>query len=400
MDHHINLKSNGFIRKELIVELINIMDYWSQNMVDELNGGFYGRIDGRNILQKDAEKGVVLNSRILWTFSAAFNLFKDPKYKKIAERAYLYIIEHFLDKQFGGVYWMLDVKGTPLVTKKQIYAQAFAIYGLSEYYKINEDPSVLSKAVNLFDLIEKHAFDPIENGYFEAFSCEWSPLKDVRLSEKDLNAQKTMNTHLHILEAYTNLYSVWKDENLKGRLRNLIDVLIEYFVSPSNHFNLFFDETWRSLSNDFSYGHDIEGSWLLVEAAEAIEDKNVIKKIKPIAVEMVDASLEGMDNDGGLMNEGNSKGIIDTDKHWWPQAEALVGLINAWQMTNNKFYLDQVFKTWIFIKDSLIDREHGEWFWKVSKEGVISFEEDKAGPWKCPYHNGRAMMECLKRLGY
>lgn len=381
-------------------ELINILEYWSNNMVDETHGGFYGRIDGINQLHDKAEKGVILNSRILWTFSAGSNLIPDQKYKKLADRAFSYFLDRFIDQEFGGVYWLVDFNGDPIAKKKQIYAQAFAIYGLTEYYKLTQEEKALSTSIDLFNSIEKHAFDPNKNGYFEALDQKWDPVDDVRLSEKDLNAKKTMNTHLHILEAYTNLYSVWKNEELRDKLKNLIEVMINLFVSSDNHFNLFYDENWKRLSKEISFGHDIEGSWLLVQAAEILGDKEALKKVQESAIGMVEASLEGMDEDGGLMNEGDQTGIIDSDKHWWPQAEALVGLINAWQMTKNLKYLELASKTWIFIINNIIDRENGEWFWKVAKDGVIDFEEDKAGPWKCPYHNGRAMMECIKRLNY
>ncbi|QCK14929.1 AGE family epimerase/isomerase [Mangrovivirga cuniculi] len=379
-------------------ELINILDYWSFNMVDKSHGGFYGRIDGENQLQNKADKSVILNSRILWTFSAGFNLIPDGKYRKLADRAFHYILDHFIDRDFGGVYWLLDFNGNPVESKKQIYAQAFAIYGLTEYYKITQEEKALSTSIDIYNLIEKQAFDSSFNGYLEALDRKWNPMEDVRLSEKDLNAQKTMNTHLHILEAYTNLYRVWKDEDLKYKLKGLIDLMINLFVSSDYHFNLFYDKNWKLLSDEFSFGHDIEGSWLLFEAAEIIGEEEVIKKVHKIAIDMVNASLDGMDDDGGLMNEGDENGITDSDKHWWPQAEALVGLINAWQLSGNKKYLEQVSKSWVFIKNNLIDRENGEWFWKISKEGIIDKREDKAGPWKCPYHNGRAMIECYMRL--
>jgi mannobiose 2-epimerase len=207
-----------------------------------------------------------------------------------------------------------------------------------------------------------------------------------------------MNTHLHILEAYTNLYTVWSDKDLKTQLENLIEVMLDRFVAPNNHFNLFFARDWTLLSHEISYGHDIEGSWLLTEAALVVNDRSLIARVEKVAIRMLEASLEGLDVDGGLMNAGDVNGITDSTKHWWPQAEALVGLVNGYQLTGDEKYLQSVQRVWDFINERLIDKENGEWHWKVSKQGNQDYSEDKAGPWKCPYHNGRAMIELMHRL--
>lgn len=293
---------------------------------------------------------------------------------------------------------MLDCEGQPLQTKKQVYAQAFTIYALSEYYKVrSESKEVLDWAIELFHLLEQHAFDVERNGYLEALDTSWGRLKDVRLSEKDLNAAKTMNTHLHVLEAYTNLYRVWADEQLGRQLSNLLKLMLCRFVDARDHYRLFFAEDWRLLSDQCSYGHDIEGSWLMTEAAEVLGDEGLMERARKVAIAMVDAALEGLDAAGGLANEGNAKGITDSSKDWWPQAEALVGLVNAWQITDDRNYLTQADVVMNFIERNLLDPK-GEWYWGVTREGVPRTDEDKAGPWKCPYHNGRAMLELLDRL--
>lgn len=381
------------LRSELEKELMeNILPYWSTKMVDNVNGGFYGRRDGFDRLEENADKAIILNTRILWTFSRAIKFSEEAR--PIADRAYHYLVEHFVDKEKGGVYWMLDYKGNPVSTKKQIYAQAFAIYALSEYHMATGDAISLELCRELFYLIEKHSFDQEFNGYLEAFDRDWNLLEDLRLSEKDANEKKTMNTHLHVLEAYTNLYRCWKDERLKKQLRNLVLVFRDKILSPQNHFNLFFDERWNVKSDEISYGHDIEGSWLLFEAVEVLGDIDLLEEITIISLKLVDVTLqEGFANDGGLKNEAH-----DPEKHWWPQAEALVGLINSWQLTNQYSYLASAFRVWDFIRDNLVDREHGEWFWRVDVNGNVVRAEDKAGPWKCPYHNGRAIFELLERL--
>lgn len=376
----------------------NILPFWIHRMIDETNGGFYGRIDGNNVLHADADKGIILNTRILWTFSAAYRQLKNPDYLNAAARAFEYLTSHFLDQEEGGVYWMLNAKGEPVDTKKQVYAQAFAIYALSEFYKVVKDPKVLDLARSLYEVTEKYSFDKEQNGYLEAFNKQWQLLADLRLSEKDANEAKTMNTHLHVLEAYTNLLRVWPNDDLRERLDNLITLFLNRFISEGGHFHLFFDENWKLKSQTYSYGHDIEGGWLLVEAAEVSGNEELLKQCKKAAIVLTDAALEGMDEDGGLMNEGDIRGVEDTDKHWWPQAEALVGLVNVYQLTGNSAYLQKADDTWRFINTRLVDTE-GEWHWMVHRDGSINRVEDKAGPWKCPYHNGRAMLELMERLG-
>ncbi len=397
----IDSKIEIFIR-ELDDELRTaILPYWMNQMLDLENGGFYGQIDGNNHIRKSAPKGSVLNARILWTFSAAYNRFGEEEYLKMADRAYNYCISNFINSENKGVFWLLDHKGRPLETKNQIYALGFMIYGLSEYYMATKNKQALEEAKMLFYSIEKYSFDPDLNGYFEAFDKDWVILEDLRLSEKDANEKKTMNTHLHILEAYTNLYRIWKDDKLRSQLRNLIEVFMSKIIDQETwHFQLFFNDKWTPRDHEISFGHDIEGSWLIQEAAEVLADKVLLAKSQSVAIKMVEAVYyQGFDQDGGLFNEQKPDGSIDTDKHWWPQAEAIVGLVNAYQVNGDPKYLEQALLTWQFIKDKIIDKIGGEWFFRVDKSGSPYSEEDKAGIWKCPYHNGRACLEILNRLG-
>jgi len=387
----------SFARECINVLNDNILSFWSRKMVDPM-GGFYGRIDGQGKLHEQADKAVILNTRILWTYSAAYQITGNPKHKLMADRAYEYIAKYFIDFKNGGVFWSVDNQGQVVSDKKQTYAQAFAIYALSEYHKINEYKRAKDFCLRIFELMEEHTYDVLNNGYLEALSAQWGKLADVRLSDKDMNADKTMNTHLHVLEAYTNLYRIWPDQKLKGRLKNLIEVMLDRFVNDQGHFNLFFTDKWELLSHEISFGHDIEGAWLLCEAAEVLGDEELIERVNQIAIKMTDAALKGLDTDGGLMNEAGPDGITDDDKHWWPQAEALVGLINAWQITGNEEYMVQMKRVWTFIRTYIMDKD-GEWHWKVNRHGDIDYQEDKAGPWKCPYHNGRAMIEIMNRLG-
>lgn len=390
--------------KDFIAELTteledNILPFWMNRMVDKENGGFFGRMDGNNIIHPHAGKGVVLNSRILWTFSAMYRFSPSSKYQEIAFRAYEYLKKYFFDPVHGGVYWQVDYAGKPVEKKKQVYAQAFAIYGLSEYYLAFSKPKAMELAIYLFEKIEEYSFDTQHNGYFEAFTQDWCLLDDLRLSDKDANELKSMNTHLHVLEAYTNLYRIWPETRLKRQLINLIQVFLDKILDPTTyHFHLFFDEVWRVKSNTVSFGHDVEGSWLLQEAAEVIGDQALLNDIKKIAVKMMDVAInEGLGGNGGLYYEKND-GELDTDKHWWPQAEMLVALINAWQISQDEKYLKKAGKTWNFIHKRLVDTKNGEWFNQVDKNGQVKADEDKAGFWKCPYHNTRACLEVVNRL--
>ena len=378
----------------------NILPYWIRNMVDHQNGGFYGRITGNEQVMAEAEKGAVLNCRILWTFSAAYRLFGKKEYLELATRAKQYIIDHFYDKDFGGLYWSLDYKGQPLDAKKQIYALGFAIYGLSEYYRATKDAEALDYAIRLFESIEKYSFGRVKNGYCEALDREWNEIADMRLSEKDANERKTMNTHLHILEPYTNLYRVWKDERLKAQLHNLINIFIEKIYNPVNgHLQLFFDENWQSKYNMYSYGHDIEGSWLIHEAALELGDKELLAKVEPIIKRIAVAAAEGLMPDGSMIYERNlNTNHIDTDRHWWVQAEAVVGYLNLFQHFGDEAALNNALNCWRFTKDHLIDKTHGEWYWSVLVDGTVNHTDDKAGFWKCPYHNGRMCMEIAERF--
>jgi len=378
----------------------NILPYWEKYMQDHENGGFYGRMSGDEKLMPEAEKGAILNARILWTYSSAYRLLKSSEYWEMATRAKRYLIDNFYDKQYGGIYWSLDYKGNPQDTKKQIYALGFAIYGLSEYHRATGDREALEYAIMLFKSIEEHSFDKEKNGYLEALTREWNEIEDMRLSEKDANEKKTMNTHLHILEPYTNLYRVWKNDELRKQIKNLIEVFLDKILNKeTNHLKLFFDEDWNGKDHIISYGHDIEASWLIHEAALVLEDEKLLKRVEAIIPRIAYAAGEGLRPDGGMIYEKNTEtGEVDADCHWWVQAETVVGYINLYEYFNNEDALEKALQCWNFIKKHLIDSKNGEWFWSLKADGTINTADDKAGFWKCPYHNGRMCMELLGRF--
>ncbi|WP_426452646.1 AGE family epimerase/isomerase [Paenibacillus sp. S-38] len=379
----------------------NILAFWLKQTPDAGNGGFLGEIRSDLTVVDNAEKALVLNTRILWTFSSAYRIFKDPAYLEAARRAYAYLTTYFTDREYGGLFWSVDAQGRPAQTKKQVYGQAFAIYAYAEYFRAAGVPEALDQAVELFHLLEKHSFDPVHKGYVEALSRSWEDTNDFSLSGKDLNEKKSMNTHLHVMEAYTNLYRVYPSQELHRQLKGLIEVTLKHIVDErSAHFLLFFDEAWNSKSDHVSYGHDIEGSWLLVEAAEVLGDTDLLEKVKITALRMADATYrEGIDEDGGLWNEADSKGnLLDPDKDWWPQAESVVGFYNAYQLTGEEKYLNAALASWKFIVDHIVDREHGEWYWGVTRDREPITAQSKVSAWKCPYHNGRACFEIIERL--
>ncbi len=385
--------------QELTNELKEILAFWMENTIDEVNGGFIGEISGVGEKHPEAEKGAVLNARLLWTFSAAYNFNKDPKYLKMADRAYRFLIDHFWDKENGGVFWSLDSKGIVNNSRKQAYAQGFAIYGLSEYHKASANVDSLKYAQELYQLIEKYYLDSKDGGYIEALANDWTVMDDMRLSPKDANEPKSMNTHLHIIEPYANLYRVWPDAGLKKSIQHLLDVFYNRIINQeTSHFELFFDYDWTVKSSIVSYGHDIEGAWLLTEAAEVIEDEEWLQQMREVAIRMVDVTLEqGADKDGSVFYEKEGS-HLDSDKHWWPQAEAMVGLLEAYHISKQELYLDAFSKVWYFVLNQLKDKTNGEWFWKVSIEGEAGTDMPKVGFWKCPYHNSRALIEAVTRL--
>jgi len=410
----------------------NILSFWLDKMQDKENGGFYGQMTGEGELVKTADKGGILNARILWSFSAAYRVLHKPEYLEAATRAKEYILDHFLDTEFGGTYWSLDYLGQPKDTKKQFYAIGFMIYGLSEYARATGDREALDYAIQLYECIEEHSLDRENNGYIEACTREWGEIADMRLSELDANFPKSQNTHLHIIEPYTNLYRTLKEldaiENdtneyglkpyvgqfdpvnisvdpdivlrLEASLRNLINIFTDKILNPkTHHLDLFFDMDWTRQAGALeSYGHDIECSWLLHEAALVLGDEAVLKKVEPIVQMVAKASEKGLNPDGSMIHEANlDTGYVDTDRHWWVQAENVVGWINIYQYFGDETAMQKALNGWQYIKDNLIDRVGGEWWWSRDPQRNINRKDDKAGFWKCPYHNSRLCLEIIER---
>ncbi|GAB1415000.1 cellobiose 2-epimerase [Paludibacter sp.] len=380
----------------------NILSFWIHNTIDNIHGGFIGRITGNGEKQYEAKKGAVLNARIMWTFSAAYRILKKDIYLKMAVRAKQYFDEYFIDKTNGGVFWSVDYQGKPFDTNKHTYAIGFAIYAYSEFYRATNDISAKNTAINLFNDIETHCYDNVYGGYFEAFSETWESIEDMRLSEKDENAIKTMNTHLHILEPYTNLFKIWKSPLLKNRLSELVTIFLEKIIdSNSYHVNLYFNSLWETKGDLISYGHDIETTWLLSEAAITLKNPHLEKMVSMIIPQMIHAAEEGIISDGSMVYEHNlTTRLIDYDRHWWVQAEAIVGFYHHYINTGNNRFAERTIKLWEFIKSKMIDSDSGEWVWSVDRSGETTIVNDRMGFWKCPYHHARMCLEIVETLKY
>ncbi len=390
-----------------------ILSYWMNYGVEKEGNGFYGAVNLQNEPDLSANKSCVLNARILWTFAAAARKYPGRGYEEMAHKAYRVITGAFADEEMGGYFMEISPSGEVVNDIKHSYAQAFVIYALCQYYELEHDEQVMQKIREFFFFLDKKMKDPENAGYLEAFTRDWNKYEDNRMA--DNNEPKSMNTHLHILEAYAAVYRIWKGDLIKQRLTELLHLFINSIIREDGHLGIFFNERFDEMESSrdtCSFGHDIEASWLIWEAAELLGDENILIQIKPLILKMgIAVYREGIDNDGGLFLESNRFGShLRTNKHWWLQAETLVGVMNLFQLKQELKYWNMVKLTWDFINNHVKDHENGEWFAKVSRRGVPYRTEPandpspfykndrKIDPWKAPYHNGRAMMEMVQRI--
>jgi mannobiose 2-epimerase len=378
----------------------NILPFWINRVVDGDGHAFFGSLTNDLVVDRASERGSLLTSRILWTYAAAYSRYLDPAYLAMADHAYNDLMLHFHDAKHGGFYWSVAADGSVLRDRKQVYGQAFAVYALAEYHSATGRLEPLDRAIATHQLIEKHS-RARHGGYLEAFGRKWEPIEDMRLSAVDLNEPKSQNTHLHIMEAYTRLLLAWPNQGLRAALTELVEIMLRRIVNPATgHLGLFFAEDWTLRCDRISYGHDIEAAWLLTWAADVLQDPGLVARIRPLAVKIAEVTLaEGVDADGGVYNQGGPNGLRDTNKEWWPQAEAVVGFLNAHRLSGQERYLEAACRTWDFIEARLIDRRNGEWFRGVTRDGRVLDSELKVSFWKCPYHNGRNGLEAVRRLG-
>ncbi|MBI9046489.1 MAG: AGE family epimerase/isomerase [Anaerolineaceae bacterium] len=391
----------------------NILNYWVNNAVDTKSGGFFGAVGIDNKPVLNINKSCVLNARILWTFSAAAKMYPDESYSDLAERAFHVLKNHFLDEQHGGFFMEINSKNQVANDQKHTYVQAFVLYALCKYYQLTEANEVLHFAQDFFLFLDKISKDKQGPGYQESFTRDWLWIDKNRMADND--EPKSMNTHLHLLEAYSALYSIWPDPQVKDRLKELFIIFLDNIIRPSGHLGIFFDNSFEEVEHSkgiCSFGHDIEASWLLWEAAQILGDEKICTRMKEISKKMLSAvERVGFDKDGGLFLESYRYGShVRTNKHWWLQAETLVGFMNGFEITGNQKYWENMKLSWNFINQFVIDQKGGEWFTKVNRLGnpfLIEPTDDpspyyrndwKIDPWKAPYHNGRACMEMIIRI--
>jgi mannobiose 2-epimerase len=391
----------GNKRTQFEVELReNILPFWMKYTPDRENGGFYGALTNDKAIRNEVERSAVLCGRILWTFSTAARLYADDSYLKIADWAFDALSSKFWDLQFQGVYWSIDKKGVPVQDRKHTYAQAFSIYGLSAYYQTCGNLKSLALAKQLFELIESHTHDPIHGGNLECRGSDWSALTDMRLSDKDLNSAKSMNTLLHLMEAYAALTTIWPDKSLRNKLEGLLHIFLDHVIDmQTGHQRLFFDGQWHSLLEHVSYGHDIETSWLFLESAEVLGNADLIGRAKEASVKMAQAVYnESLGADGSILYESGPHGYRVLTREWWASAEAVVGFYNAYQVSGQEHFAEASERAWKYIQNHFVDRENGDWFKLLEEDGKPILSQVKVGPWQCPYHHARMCFEMIRRI--
>ncbi len=385
----------------------DILPYWLTHSRNPANGGFVGMITYDGKVDNSVPRGALLTSRILWTFSAAYRVYHDPAYLEMARYAYSDLVDHFWDKENGGLYWAITPDGKSQASAspdgkvrppiKLIYGQVFGIYALSEYYRVTGEKPALDKAIAIYNLVEEHARDRANGGYFDVLDEHWNRIPD----KGNLlgPAPKSQNSHIHILEAYTNLMRVWPDAGLRANQADLFKMVVTHIIDPkTHHLILFLKDDWTPVSDEISYGHDIELSWLLVESAEVLGDPASVALSKSVALDIARVTLaEGVDPDGGVLSEGNPKGLTNTRKEWWEQAEGAIGFMNAYQISGDVRYLEASRHTWDFIQSKFVDRRQGDWVNLVKRDGT-PLRLPKVSLWKCPYHSGRSCLELMDRV--
>ncbi len=380
----------------------NILPFWIEKTQDKEFGGFYGACVDDGTPVENASKCLILCARLIWSFASAYRVLGKPEYKEMAKRAYDFFRETFIDKENGGVYYMVDYKGQPEDTKKMVYGEAFAIYAFSEYCRATGDMQALEEALKIFELLEKHAYDKQNKGYWELYTADWQTV-DSRLSRvsEGEKTTKTMNTHLHLIEAYTCLLRVWKNDRMQDKVREHLDVMLDKIVNQEiGHYIMFLDDEWNSTSNDVSPGHDIEGTWLMMETAEVLGEEAMIEKAKPICLKMAAACLEqDIFPDGSMLYEiMTDKNKVNNLRSWWVQAETVVGFLSAWELSGEDRFLDASLKAFNFIREHVVDHKYGEWFPMLGEDlKPVPSNELKVSGWKAPYHNSRMCLEIIER---
>ena len=376
----------------------DLIPFWNR-MKDEINGGFYGYADAEGNPDMKSVKGVILNSRILWFYASAYQLLRKPELLEMADHAYRFLVDHCFDSQYGGVYWSVHCDGTVCDDTKHTYNQAFAIYALSAYYQSSGRKEALNLAYVLYRVIEEKCRD--RNGYLEAFKRDFTPSSNEKLSENGVLAERTMNTLLHVLEAYSELYHVDPFYEVGDSIRSILRLFEKkIYDSEKQICDVFFDADYRSLIDLESFGHDIETSWLIDRGCSVLEDKAYQKEMQAMINGLAESAYRNaFDKRQNALNNEREGDRIDSQKIWWVQAESVVGFYNVYQKNPQKTeYLHTAEKIWEFIQNHVIDSRSGEWIESIPADNLPDSGQALVHPWKCPYHNGRMCMEMIQRL--
>jgi cellobiose epimerase len=371
----------------------NILPFWLK-LMDHIYGGFYGEVSFSGEIQKEAIKGGVLCARLVWTFAHAYLVYHDPTYIDAARHAYRFLMDNFWDREHGGTFWSVDFQGKPADTRKMVLPQSFTIYALAEYYRATQEPEALEKAIELFGLIELHSHDVQFGGYREGFDRIWTQ------TGWNVDTAKAMDPHLRVMMAYTNLLRVWNSPLLMQRLTECVEIFLDHLIDPQGpHLILFTREDWQATNEDFSYGHDIELVWLLPAAVDVLGDTALRDRSLPVMLRMAEEVYRaGLDDDGAVFDKAGPQGLLDQNKNWWPQAESVVGFLNAYQMSGDEKFYRASRKNWKWIQSNLVNREHGDWYAQLTRDRKPVAGRNLVDSWKCPYHNSRCCFEVQERI--
>lgn len=383
--------------EEIYSHLYNdLIPFW-MNMRDDENGGFYGFADENGVPDKESPKGGILQSRILWFFSSAYMLSKDPEVLSCADHAYRFLRDYCMDHEYGGMFWSVNADGTPCEDMKHTYCQSFALYAFSAYYRASGDPEALDLACSLYELIESKCRD--SEGYLEAFGRDFSLCENDKLSENGVMADRTMNTLLHLLESYTALLEAEYFNDVEASVLEILQIFKTHIYDPDRKIcKVFFDMDYNSIIDLESYGHDIEASWLISRACDVLRDSKIKEEMMPMITGLAEGALEhGIDESDHAMNNECENGIVDSKKVWWVQAEAVTGFMNAFELTGDEDYFEASDMIWNYIRDKVIG-EHGEWIENIYEDRNQTEGQALVHQWKCPYHNGRMCIEMYSRL--
>jgi cellobiose epimerase len=400
MDQHSIPKALTDLAREMEDELRgNILPYWPR-FVDREYGGFHGTIHNDGSFDPAADKGLVMHARQLWAYAAASRTLDDPALLSTAKVAYDFLTGALRDMQYGGFFWGVDHTGrTPIMDRKVLYGQAFAVYALSEYARAGGPAEALDIAMETYGLIQGRADDRRHGGYFEACSRDWSAVVSSALSDSDIACDKSMNTNLHVMEALSSLYAATGEKKVRESLRALIDAHLDRILVDDEHLGLYFTADWKRLDSIVSYGHDVEAGWLITEAAERAWGGVVPERVRSRVLAMARGTARVLDRNGRSLPNELRDGRLEEERTWWVQAETIVGMVNAWELSGDAAYLDRALSAWAFVKKNIVDRVNGEWLWGVDADGRPVPGRPKGGFWKAAYHDSRACMEVMTRAG-